>query len=45
MGARPSTPKISQYLIDMGKVWNGLAGGQTTPAQAAQQVMQQMSKV
>lgn len=45
MGTRPSNPKISEYLIDMGKVWNGLAGGQTTPQQAARQIIAQMSKM
>jgi ABC-type glycerol-3-phosphate transport system substrate-binding protein len=41
--SRPSSPKISGYLIDVGKIWNALAGGQITPQQAAQEVVQQTS--
>lgn len=42
-GVRPNTPKMGQYLVDMGKIWNAVVGGQTSPQQAAQQVVQQLS--
>ncbi len=41
--ARPSTPNISEYLVTMGKIWNAVAGGTTTPADGAAQVVEQLS--
>jgi multiple sugar transport system substrate-binding protein len=45
LGTRPATPLISDYLVDMGKVWNAFVGGQLNSAQAADRVIAQMSKV
>lgn len=45
MGVRPSTSKIGEYLVKMGKIWNAVAGGQTAPGDAAQQVIDQLSNV
>lgn len=41
MGSRPSTPKISDYLIATGKIWNALAGGQISPSQASDRLIAQ----
>jgi len=45
MGARPSTPLISDYLVATGKIWNSLAGGQISPSQASDRIIAQTSKV
>ncbi|WAH99168.1 sugar ABC transporter substrate-binding protein [Arthrobacter sp. MMS18-M83] len=45
MKARPSTPKIGDYLVQMGKIWNSVAGGQTSPADGAKQVVNQLNNV
>ena len=45
LGTRPATPLISDYLVDMGKVWNAFVGGQIGPGAAADRIIQQMSKV
>lgn len=45
MGARPSTPLISDYLVATGKIWNSLAGGQISPSQASDRLIAQTSKV
>lgn len=43
MGARPSTPLISDYLVITGKIWNALAGGQISPAEASDRIIAQTS--
>lgn len=43
LGARPSTPRISDYLVSTGKIWNALAGGQITPAEASDRMIAQTS--
>jgi multiple sugar transport system substrate-binding protein len=45
LGTRPATPLISDYLVDMGKVWNAFVCGQLSSAEAADQVINEMSKV
>jgi multiple sugar transport system substrate-binding protein len=45
MKNRPSTAKMSDYLLAMGKVWNAVASGLTSPDDAAQQVVDTMNDV
>ncbi|HEY3867695.1 MAG TPA: extracellular solute-binding protein [Actinocrinis sp.] len=45
LGTRPATPLISDYLVDMGKVWNAFVGGQLSAASAADEVIKQMTKI
>lgn len=44
LGARPNSPKISDYLNNLGKIWNGFVGGSVNASQAADEVVQQLSK-
>lgn len=39
LGTRPSTPKISDYLVETGKIWNALAGGQISPSEASDRLI------
>lgn len=43
LGSRPNTPKVSDYLNEMGKIWNAFAGGSITSAQAADEVVAKLS--
>jgi multiple sugar transport system substrate-binding protein len=45
MKNRPSTAKMSDYLLAMGKVWNSVASGLITPDEAGQQVVDTMNDV
>jgi ABC-type glycerol-3-phosphate transport system substrate-binding protein len=45
LGTRPATPLVSDYLVEMGKVWNAFVGGQINVGTAADRVIAQMSKV
>lgn len=42
---RPNTPKIGTDEVAMGKIWNSVAGGVTTPSDAADQVIAQLNNV
>lgn len=43
--ARPSTSEMGAYLITMGKIWNSVAGGETSPEDAASEVVSELSDV
>lgn len=43
LGTRPSTPEISDYLVETGKVWNALAGGQISPSEASDRLIAKVS--
>lgn len=45
LGARPNTVKISDYLNELGKIWNSFVGGSITASQAADEVVAQLSKL
>ena len=43
LGARPNTPKISDYLNAMGKIWNSFVGGSTDSSEATDAIIKQLS--
>ncbi|MEV0288924.1 extracellular solute-binding protein [Kribbella sp. NPDC050820] len=45
MGARPSSPLISDYLVVVGDVFNAVCSGQTSPSAGAEQIIAQCSKL
>ncbi|WP_426518838.1 sugar ABC transporter substrate-binding protein [Diaminobutyricibacter sp. McL0618] len=43
--ARPNSPEIAADLVTMGKIWNSVAGGSTSPSDGATQVVSQLNNV
>ncbi|WP_158861679.1 sugar ABC transporter substrate-binding protein [Leifsonia sp. AG29] len=43
LGSRPNTPKVSDFLNTMGKIWNSFAGGSISASEAADQVVSQLN--
>lgn len=45
MESRPSSSNMGEYIVAMGRIWNSVASGVTTPEEAAQQVKAELSEL